>query len=192
MYKLCKTEQSATRQRQLEEGLLAAISTHRYDELSVSDLCAQLGIPRKSFYRYFSSKEGALHALLDHTLMRFDEFSLSTATGKRTLHRDLSQFFQFWLHNRPLLDALEKNGLSGLLIQRAIAYGISGAALPRRFLPKDSLEMQEQVTMFAVCGLMSMVIAWHQSGYAHSLSAMADLAVRVLSQPLFPDSESLM
>lgn len=191
MYKLCKTEQSAARQRILEEGLLTAISVRRYDELSVSDLCTQLGIPRKSFYRYFSSKEGALHALLDHTLMGFDEFSLSTATGQRTLHRDLSQFFLFWQHHKPLLDALEKNDLSGLLIQRAIAYGVSGAALPRRFLPKDTLEMQEQVTMFAVCGLMSMVIAWHQSGFAQPVSKMADTAIRVLSQPLFPDTAAL-
>ena len=192
MYKLCKTEQSAARQRQLEEGLLAAISVRRYEELSVSDLCAQMGIPRKSFYRYFSSKEGALHALLDHTLMSFDDFSLSTAVGRRTLHRDLSQFFSFWQYHKSLLDALEKNSLSGLLIQRAIAYGISGAALPRRFLPKDTLEMQEQVTMFAVCGLMSMVVAWHQSGFAQPLSKMADTAVRVLSQPLFPDATSLI
>ena len=192
MYKLCQTEQSAARQRQLEQGLLTAISVRRYEDLSVSDLCAQLGIPRKAFYRYFSSKEGALHALLDHTLMRFDEFSMETATNPRTLHRDLSQFFQFWLHNRPLLDALQKNNLSGLLIQRAIAYSISGAALPRRFLPKDTLEMQEQVTMFAICGLMSLVVTWHQNGYAQSVSSMADLAVRVLSQPLFPNSEAMM
>ena len=69
MYKLCKTEQSAQRQRQLEEGLLTAMRTKRYEESSISDLCDQMGIPRKSFYRYFSGKDGALHALIDHTLM---------------------------------------------------------------------------------------------------------------------------
>ena len=53
MYKLCKTEQSAARQRQLEEGLLTVMLTRRYDEISVSDLCDDLAIPRKSFYRYF-------------------------------------------------------------------------------------------------------------------------------------------
>lgn len=37
----------------------------QFEEISVSDLCDRLHIPRKSFYRYFSSKEGALHALLD-------------------------------------------------------------------------------------------------------------------------------
>lgn len=192
MYKLCKTEQSATRQHQLEEGLLAAICTHRYDELSVSDLCTQLNIPRKSFYRYFSSKEGALHALLDHTLMRFEGFYAPSPEQKRSLHRDLCQFFLFWQSQKPLLDALEKNDLSGLLIQRSIAYALSDTAMPRRFLPKDDPATQEQVVMFAVCGLMSMVITWHRDGFVRSIPQMADLAVRVLTQPLFPDISNFL
>lgn len=192
MYKLCKTEQSATRQHQLEEGLLAAICTHRYDELSVSDLCTQMNIPRKSFYRYFSSKEGALHALLDHTLMRFEGFYAPSPEQKRSLHRDLCQFFLFWQSQKPLLDALEKNDLSGLLIQRSIAYALSDTAMPRRFLPKDDPATQEQVVMFAVCGLMSMVITWHRDRFVRSIPQMADLAVRVLTQPLFPEISKLL
>ena len=190
MYKLCKTEQSAARQRQLEEGLLAAISKNRYDELSVSDLCTQLNIPRKSFYRYFSSKEGALYALLDHTLMQFEDYPDPGIS--RTLHRDMSRFFQFWLEQKPLLDALEKNGLYGLLIQRAISYSVTGSTVPRRFLANDLPEVQSQVTIFAVCGLMCMVVSWHQQGYSRPLSQMADIAVRVLSQPLFPDISNLL
>lgn len=187
MYKLCKTEQSASRQRALEMGLLKAICTHRYDELSVSDLCLCLGVPRKSFYRYFSSKEGALHALIDHTLMSFEGFYTPKPSETRTLQRDISQFFSFWLSQRALLDALQKNDLSGLLIQRSVAYALSDTAMPRRFLPNDDPETQEQVVAFAVCGLMSMVLTWHQSGFANSIPKMADVAVRVLCRPLFPD-----
>ena len=58
MYKLCKTEQSANRQRQLENGLLAAMLSRHYEEISVSDLCDNLNIPRKSFYRYFPVRTG--------------------------------------------------------------------------------------------------------------------------------------
>ena len=51
MYKLCKTEQSARRQRELEEGLLSAMKLWRYDEITISDLCEQMEIPRKAIYR---------------------------------------------------------------------------------------------------------------------------------------------
>lgn len=91
MYKLCKTEQSAQRQRQLEAGLLAVMGKTRYEDISISDLCEQIGVPRKTFYRYFSGKDGALHALIDHTLMSFETFPV--ATDRRTLLSDMEKFF---------------------------------------------------------------------------------------------------
>lgn len=191
MYKQCRTEQSSSRQRRLEEGLLEAMKHRQYDEISVSDLCAQMEIPRKSFYRYFSGKEGALHALLDHSLMDFEGFAGSYFLGdQRTLQKDMEQFFAYWQHRKPLLDALAKSGISGVLIQRAISHSLSEEALPRRFLPEDERTTQEQVTMFMVCGLMSMVIQWHHQGYPHSVQQMAQIAVRLVSRPLFPNVES--
>ena len=87
MYKLCKTEKSASRQQMLESGLLAAMISKPYEEISVSDLCDRLSIPRKAFYRYFSGKEGALLSLIDHTLMTFHAFHPASApTTGRTPH----------------------------------------------------------------------------------------------------------
>ena len=84
MYKQCRTEQSAARQRALEQGLMETMMNCHYDEITVSDLCEYMQIPRKSFYRYFSNKEGALHALIDHALMDFDSFTLeSTEKGEK-------------------------------------------------------------------------------------------------------------
>ena len=193
MYKLCKTEQSAARQRQLEEGLLSVMLTKRFDEISVSDLCDDLEIPRKSFYRYFSSKDGALHALIDHTLIGFEGFTLPyRRSGGRTLRGELEGFFQFWVKNKSLLDALARSGMSGVLIERAISHALSETVMPSRFLPKDSKEMQKQITMFGVCGLMSMVLTWHHGGYPQSAAQMAGIATRLLEQPLFPNADSFL
>ena len=72
MYKMCRTEASANRQRSLEQGLLDAMQVMDFAEISICDLCDQLEIPRKSFYRYFAGKEGALYALIDHTLFQLE------------------------------------------------------------------------------------------------------------------------
>ena len=193
MYKLCKTEQSANRQRALEQGLLQAMLTCQYDEISVSDLCAQLNIPRKAFYRYFDGKEGALHALIDHTLMSYEFFPAAYMEGeKRTLERDLEQFFLFWIQQKPLLDAMRRSGLSGVLIERAIAQAFLELSIPKRFLQAEDERMQEHVTMFGICGLMAMVLQWHHSGYGESAAFMASVAVRLLTRPLFPNAENLI
>ena len=46
--------------------------------------------------------------------------------------------------------------------------------------------------MFGVCGLMSMVLQWHHSGYAESAQFMAEVAVRLLTRPLFPNAANLL
>lgn len=190
MYKQCRTEQSASRQRILEQGLMEAMSVRHYGEITVSDLCTQLEIPRKSFYRYFSSKEGALHALIDHSLMDFEGFvGPAYLSEKRTIRQDMERVFAYWKSQKLLLDVLERSQLSGVLIQRAINFSLSESALPRRFLPMDEREIQEVVTTFAVCGLMSMVVQWHNEGYPQSVQHMAQVAVRLVSQPLFPNVE---
>lgn len=193
MYKLCKTEQSAARQRQLEEGLLLIMAAMRYEDITVSDLCARLGIPRKTFYRYFDSKDGALHALMDHTLMQYEGFDAGYLSGEiRTLQKELEQFFQFWVLHKDLLDALDKSDISGMLIERAIAHALSDTVMPKRFLPQDNAEMQKHITMFGVCGLMSMVLTWHSEGYPQSTAQMARVAARLLGQPLFPRVEQYL
>ncbi len=193
VYKLCKTEQSARRQRLLEQGLLQAMKQRCYEDISISELCEQMGVPRKSFYRYFSSKDGALYALIDHTLMEFEGFDKENhSKGRRTLQRDLERFFKFWQQQDVLISALKKSGLGGVLVQRAVDYALAEVAFPGRFLPGEDRQTQNHVVMFGVCGLLSMMLNWHQSGYHTSVREMAQIAVRLLTRPLFPEAGNLI
>ena len=193
MYKMCKTEQSAQRQRELEQGLLAAMSIHQFGEISVSDLCDQMKIPRKSFYRYFSSKDGALHALIDHTLLEFESFPTNIKPGEKpTYQKYLERFFLFWKAQKPLLDALERSGISGVLVTRSIDHALSDAGSPRRFLPQNERLAREHAIMFGVCGLMSMVLNWHHNGYQLPPREMAEIGVQMLTQPLFAEMDQLI
>ena len=185
MYKLCKTEQSAQRQKELEQGLLKAMLRQRFDEISVSDLCDDLGIPRKSFYRYFSSKDGALFALLDHTLLEFYEVSGSVRYVGGTAVADLDRFFQFWYAHKQLLEALEHSQLSGMLVQRATMLAEKENLMPG-FVKNWTKRVQHMAISFAVCGLLSMVLQWHQDGFKSSADEMAQLATQMLSRPLIP------
>lgn len=193
MYKLCKTAQSAARQRQLERGLLDAMKIQRYEDISISDLCASLQIPRKTFYRYFDSKDGALYGLIDHTLLEYESFNAAYLAGeKRTLQRELEQFFLFWLEKRELLEVLHTSGLSGIMVERATNFALSDTVMPRRFLPEDTEQMQKHITMFGVCGLLSLVFMWQHEGFALSHGELATIAVRLIGKPLFPGADRFL
>lgn len=187
MYKICKSEQSTQRQRQLEEGLLRLMGECDYDSISVSDLCSRLRVPRKSFYRYFSGKDGALHALIDHTLLRYEEFNPFVSSGeKRSLQRELTGFFRFWLEQKPFLDALSHSHMDGILVERSMRHALGVSGVPARFLPAGDPELRRQTVQFFVSGLMNMVLFWHRDGYRPAPEQMAAMAVRLIGQPLFP------
>lgn len=185
MYKQCRTEQSAARQRRLELGLMEAMLKKHYDEISVSELCDDLGIPRKAFYRYFASKDGALYALIDHALMDFDVASVAEdVTEVQEAQKYMERVFRYWIQCKPLLDALERSGLSGVLIQRAISYSRDLDSLPR-FLTTADRQLRDYGTMYAVCGLMTLLVQWHHDGFDLSVDQMAGLVIRLMSEPLF-------
>lgn len=189
MYKLCKTEQSARRQQEIEEGLLAMMCKRPYEDISVSDLCAQLGIPRKSFYRYFGSKEDALYGLIDHRLMTYEtNYTGSPHFENLAITLDINWFFAFWLTQKDLLDALERSNLSGMLVQRSIYHSRNAeifAQAPAEYTKAD----MEIATSFIVCGLMSTVLQWHHDGYPQSPGEMAEAAYKLLKRPLIPGAE---
>jgi len=193
MYKRCTTERAAQQQRRIEECLLNEMCKRNYQDITVSALCEQAALSRKTFYRLFGSKEDVLQALIDHTLMEYEGFDkVFMSSRKRTLQLDLERFFRFWKHHRSLICALEKSGLSGVLIQRAINYALTEVAFPGRFLPGESRQMQNDVVMFSVCGLLSMMLHWHLEGYRESEEHMASVAVRLLTQPLFSEAVKLI
>ena len=123
MYKLCKTEESAIRQRKIENVLLNLMLKKHYDDISVSEICFAADIPRKTFYRYFDGKEGVKQALLNHTMTDFSSFQ--DARRKRnasTLQEEFEELFTFWKSKRDLLEAFDKSGLIGILIESATVY----------------------------------------------------------------------
>lgn len=185
MYKQCKTEQSYSRQRELEQFFLKQMLRQRFDEISISDLCQETGITRKSFYRYFSSKEGALFSLLDHTVMEFYESGTIQGLRGGTPQGDLERFFQFWYTHRDLLDALQRSNLTGVLVERCTILAQREQLTPSLTRGWDAFK-QEIAISFAVCGLLSIVFRWHQDGFRASPKEMAEVATAMLSRPLLP------
>ena len=183
MYKLCKSEQSARRQRELELGLLEAMQTQLYEDISISELCDRLAIPRKSFYRYFSNKDGALMALLDHTLMEYEQTENGISRTGIIHVGALEQYFRFWYERRPLLEALMRSRLSGMLVERATQHAMHERMMPRYLVNQDPRTQQMALT-FAICGLLSMVMQWQQGGYRETPEQMAHVATMMLTKPL--------
>ena len=184
MYRLCKTEQSAQRQRQLEEGLLSAMKTKRYEEITISDLCGQMEIPRKSFYRYFSSKDGALYALIDHTLLDFVTNVIFLRKPQPDDSFGMKAVLDYWKLQEPLLEALTKNRKESLLFERSIICCTQDAYLLAPYLAKAGHSTEPEVMVFCINGILSAIMIWYRSGYAKSTEEMAQILRKLLIGPI--------
>lgn len=191
MYKLCKTEQSSKRQKDIESALLSLMNQKAYSDISITELCESIPIPRKAFYRYFDSKEDALKGLIEHTLTEYYTCSTPPSGVQRSLERELCQFFIFWRDRRTFLDAMEKNNLTGLLIDVCIHYPIDTMIRLERFLPNDPESSRRSIFRFATVGLIFHMLEWYRAGYTFSVEEMAKSSIRMLCRPIFPSLPQL-
>ena len=192
MYKLCKTEQSAKRQRAIEDTLYDLMKQKRYEDISITELSERMNMPRKAFYRYFDSKEDALYAMIDHSMSDYSGFSVDrSGETDRSLTRELEEYFKFWYEKRDFLDAIDRSGLMGALIERTINYPINDRVSVSKFLPDDDEATRDKVFKFAFSGLVYTMVQWYRDGFKASTRDMAKISCRLLREPLFPSLDDI-
>jgi len=174
MYKHCNTEESARRQRQLEQCLLDLMAELPYAGITIGQICDRAGLSRKSFYRYFDSKDGCLHALLDHTIMDGVAYYIPSS-GTQQMDVSLCiRIFEYWRKQTPLLDALEKNSQSLQIMQRLIRYILTEEADYARYMGIAQSDVMEHI-VFTFSGIMGLILTWHHGGYPKTAEEMGHL-----------------
>jgi len=159
MYKICKTEKSMERQKLFQTTLLAMMKTQIFQEITVTSLCKEMGVPRKTFYRYFDTLEDVLFVILDNTL--------TEAFLYLEIKADLVGFFSYWKKRRSLLDVLEKSGLSAMMVNRI--HGRLGESIQAKTLTNEEMRYGAYVS-----AIMTMLLSWHHSGMKLSVEEMSN------------------
>lgn len=172
MYKQCKTLQSAQRQQHIIKTLIDLMQTNTYDEISVSALCERAGIPRKTFYRYFDSKEDLLLAALDSLLGAYHQFTGAKRHLDADMIEDLELFFLFWKEHESFLQAIKFSQLSGLFVTTLVG----GIFNERKGDPITS--------RFAITGLLGVLLDWAYRGFQESPESMAKQCEKIFVCPL--------
>lgn len=159
MYKLCKTEQSAKRQREFELVLLRLMEQKEYTKITITDLCKEMNAPRKAFYRYFDWIDDVLDALLDYEYLE---------SKKSEGRQSMEDFFLYWSKKKTLLDLLEKYGLSPRLISRA-----GQMILLNTLDSAKNLSVEEMQKISFSSAEVTMMVLWHHNGMKQSPREMS-------------------
>lgn len=179
MPRTCITEQSARRQRWIEDGLLELMLRRTFDEITVSDLCRHLELPRRSFYRYFRDLPDVLDSLLEHT---FQDMAVS---DRPLTLEEFAENYRFWRERRELLDALSRSGRIRMLFEYTVRY--TNADGIRNYIASDDPDRAREISTFIITGFISLVIGWHADGFRRSPEEMAKLAWSLLFSPILKE-----
>lgn len=186
MIKQPKNQSAAQRQTQLENALLVLMRSKGYAKTTVTDICREANIPRRTFYHYFDCKEEVLHAAVENMLREcMLKVMLEFNGGMEALRASLVRNFRFWLtEGRAKLDLLLDNGLAAEMTNCAMGWlAREHFSLPHRDGLND--KQMEIAIMLGASGFFSLLIYWRGNGYRENPEEMADYAVQFLSEPLF-------
>lgn len=184
MYLNCITEEAAQRQRQFELLLLDKMASKSYSQITVGQLCEEVDISRNAFYRYFGSKDDVLYALIDHTLLNYYQTQLDHPRNIESYREQIEPFLRYWRSQKPLLDALQKNGLDGKLLERCMNHTMQRHFDETHYPLMGTGEGRYQVMMFAINGIFSLILDWHHKGYSQTISEMTEVLERIMLKPL--------
>jgi len=174
MYRKCATEISVQHQRRVAQSLLELMGKMPYEDITVTQLCRTAGVTRRIFYHLFSNKTGALQALVDQKILDIEGYCPET-------DNDALRFFRYWKEQKPFLDALWENGMSGMLQERMINSVLTEDYDVLYWLRSHGWsENSQEVIIFGLSGLMGLLYSWYYSGFRQEAEELAALVEQIL------------
>lgn len=167
MYKICKTEKSAERQKLFQTTLLSMMKRLTYKEITVTALCKEMQTPRKTFYRYYDTLEDVLAIVIDDVLR--DAFLYLEVKP------DMDGFFTYWKNQKTLLDVLNKNQIIYLLIER-----IYKRMEDERF--GNEITYEEIQKAGQIGALLHMLLIWYDAGMKQTPEEMSQITKEMFVQ----------
>lgn len=190
MYKNCKTPESVQRQLHIINCMFEMLKTQRFRTLTISSLRKKAGIPRKSFYRYFDSKEDVWDAAVDFLILKLGEdIFLSPEADPKDIEKNVEKLFLFFFEHQGLQASLVESNLNGSLIQQLIAKTYASVSRKRIPFPGESNHTFRITYYFTSCSLLILVIDWCQRGCPETPREMTRTVMHLFTKPLIASKE---
>lgn len=164
MYKRCETPKTMLRQKEFEKTLICMMEKQDYESISISSLCKEMKVNRKTFYRYFEEKDDVLVAFLDELL---DESFLLLE-----VEPDIKAFFEYWKEKKAFLDTLQRQGLLAFVSKQACMH--CGERKGLKTVSKTEILHAGYMSFF-----MTLLLTWHHTGMHQTTEEMSFLVESV-------------
>lgn len=182
-----KSPGSATacrRQRQIEDCLYENLQHRPYPSVSVSDLCHQLGLSRKSFYNYYPDKGACFQAIINRKIQSCMLHLTSIPADSHGNRDAIVAFLSFCREEKTFFDIITRNNLVVPMMDQIIRYLRDEDKVVMGLLNTDLLKNDMYILSGYVAVNVTFVLQWYLENYATPLDEMVCKYQRLLHEPL--------
>jgi AcrR family transcriptional regulator len=183
MYKQCKSEKSAQRQKHIARCLQMLLQDKSYDEISITELCRKAEVPRSVFYRYFADKDAVLWFVIDGMLADLLEILLQIYDTQHNWQ--LIDFLTYWLtnyrENETLWQVANTGSRHSLLLGHMVRHQTK---LANPLYKVDFNNEETKRAIFFAYGIQGILDVWIKLGYTQSEQEVARQLCNLLHTPL--------
>lgn len=158
-------------QHMIADALFSLLKRKSFQQVTVTEICEEAAIGRKTFYRNFELKEDVIDFRLDRLCEEFEKEIMGKSSDEQ-----LYLFFSFSHNHMDYFLTMYKNGLSPLLEQKF-----------SKFLP-DTMPIwsenpieQEYYSRFVIAGILAILEVWVKRGFQENIEKVVSLAQQILT-----------
>lgn len=147
--------------KMLMDGLIKLMGTYEFSMITVTQICQEAGLSRRTFYRLYNTREDILNEYMS-TLA--EEFFCMVADKAPHHYTEVAViYFEFWKQHEIFLNLLKKNKMLELI------YRISGEIAPVVFQDvKPDMKLDDMtlsyLLSYSLGGLNGLLIRWVDEG----------------------------
>ena len=160
------------------EALFSLMKKKSFGDITITDLSAEAGLVRKTFYRNFESKEGIPEYRLD---CFFDDLTSTfdfSAAGPAEIY---TYGFEYLLKNRDMTVMFTDIGTVPVVVKKIKEYVDAGYSETLHSAASFDPTLSDYYSVFVAVGIMSVIQTWVRGGCKQSPTVMSELMYRFLS-----------
>ena len=145
----------------LIKGLLKIMETEDYTMITVTQICQEAKLSRRTFYRLYTTKDDVLQEYMGSLSQEF--LNVITELEPKHYSEVVMSYFEFWKRHEAFLLMLSKNRMLDIIYRTA--EGMARSILQRI---KPQVQMENETLSFSLAysigGMNGILIKWVQDG----------------------------
>lgn len=188
MYKKQTNTVALQSQKWIADALIRLLETNSFADITITQICQEAGLVRKTFYRNFESKEDILHYILDQL---YESFKEQFDIEKIATLEIFSLYYEYWEKEKKLLTYLHRDNLFYLLTRKYIEYADSIRMYLLNTFNETQSGLEPYVIHFIAGGMVSILEHWLECNFEESIVNLTQLTqTLLLSANLYLGSSS--